>query len=174
MDGKLKIKIAAGLLLLSALVASFLVPVAVQAEELLEVPLDKQPKDEKVLEELQRRGIDERYVEIEKDYGLRSEGKSPYSVTYKDLKSATNIMLVSGLPHADAFGDKINPSLFNWEGKYYSNSADNFYNNLFWLEVGGTQATAMARRLFGIPNCFWTAWSSFLRVRMLCYFLSTL
>jgi len=93
---------------------------------------------------LKAQGIDKRYVELEKDYGLRSEGKSPYSITCRDTKSNQYIMLVSGLPHVDAFGDKINPSLFNWEGKYYSNSADNFYNNLFWLEVGGTQVTAMA------------------------------
>lgn len=146
------------IILISALVSLFLLPMVPQAyaQEPIEqlepvsgnvtdiiepVPIDKQPTDPQILNTLQAKGIDKSYVELKLNYGRREEGKSPYSIVYKDLKSDTHIMMVSILPHADAEGDKLKPGWLKSDGNYYSKTADKAVNNLFWAEVSGTRVT---------------------------------
>ena len=107
---------------------------------------DKIVKDEQVLNALAAQGIDKDYIELSKDFALRSTGKgySPYSQTYRDLKSNKEIMLISGLPMVNADGIKIDVGFDFTGGKYYSKA------NIFSAVVEGTRVTVIA--LSGQPN----------------------
>jgi len=138
---KILISLVIGTLLLVLLLTALPGLPAQAADPVSKVPIYLQPTDTKLLEAITTVGADKEYVELTKDYGLRSDGKSPYSQTYSDLKSDKNFLLVSQLPMVDAEGDKLKPGWFVYDGKFYTNSSTKLYNNLFWAEVSGTQVT---------------------------------
>jgi len=105
------------------------------------VPPELQPTDARVIDAFVIKGADIEYVELVKDYGLRSKGKSPYSRTYADRQSNQRVLEVTQSPMVDAEGDKLRPAWFLSGSKYYTNSDDKSFNNLFWGEVYGTQIT---------------------------------
>lgn len=102
------------------------------AEDPLLVPSDQQPKSQQVLQALQKAGINKDYVKLEKDFGKRSEGKSPYAQTWVDQKSGTRVMEVSSLPMVDADGVKIEAGWRVAGINYFTEK-----NNLFWAKVQG-------------------------------------
>lgn len=108
-------------------------------EDIPQVALDKQPTDPGVLKALQKAGVDKRYVELKTDYGKRGTNKSPYSQTWKDRKSDTYVVLTSSLPMTDARGNKLRIGWLESKGRYYTESTDKSYNNLFWAEASGSQ-----------------------------------
>lgn len=80
--------------------------------------------DELVLRQLVRLGIDKDYVELWHDYAHRDLGKeyNPYAKFYRDTRTDSKIMSVSGLPMVNADGDKIcgnahNETKVGWELK---------------------------------------------------------
>lgn len=143
MKKKLIIGLVIGLLTLTMVLTALPVG-AVDPPGLKKVPFELQPKDGKLLEFLAEKGVDKNYVQLDKDYGSRLEGKSPYSITYKDLKSNNYYMLVSGLPHSDAFGVKLDSTWYEYEGKFYSGY------NLFWAIVNDNTITVSPN--FDQPN----------------------
>jgi len=125
--------------------AIFLPALPALADEPIEVvekaPIDKQPTDPGVLKAIEVAGADKEYVELVKDYGLRSEDKSPYSRTYSYRKDDLHFFEVSQLPMVDAEGDKLRAGWFLIGDSYYTNAGDKSYNNLFWGKVTGRQVT---------------------------------
>lgn len=97
------------------------------------VPENLQPHDAQVLNVLQSKGIDKKYVKLEKDYGKISDGKSPYMQTWVDQKSGTRIAEISQLPMVDADGRAI---IAGWD---YKDGVYTSKNNLFVAEVNGTE-----------------------------------
>ncbi len=71
----------------------------------------KMVTDPVLLSCLEKQNIDKDYVEFYQDYAPISLGKehSPYAKFYRDLKSGTQFMVVSGLPMVDNLGTKIIP-----------------------------------------------------------------
>jgi len=109
------------------------------------VPIKEQPTDPQVLQAITVAGVDKEYVELVKDYGLRSEGTTPYSRVYADKKSNLHFLEVSQLPMVDAQGDRLSPGWFLLGGKYYNNSADKVFNSLFIAEVDGLQVSLQVK-----------------------------
>ena len=90
------------------------------------VPLDKQPKSPQVLKVLQDKGIDKNYVKLEKDYGRKSDGLSPYSQTWVDQKSGLRVMEVSQLPMVNADGQKVDTTWYTSDGKNFTAGINQF------------------------------------------------
>lgn len=141
--GKLRI---VALLLLVMVVALPATVEAAEDKDIQKVPIAKQPTDPGVLEAIEVVGADREYVQLAKDYGLKSEGKSPYSRTYIDLKNFYSFMEVSILPMVDAGGGKLIPGWLYSDGKFVNYSmADSSLVNLFWAEIIGTEVRLIAR-----------------------------
>lgn len=98
-------------------------------------PIEKQPKDPGLLEELAKQNIDSEYVELIKDY---SKGNS-YSRVYKDKKGDLHFALISQLAMADADGNLVEVG-FDKDDKKYKTK-----NNLFHMTVDGTEVTVKAK-----------------------------
>lgn len=82
-----------------------------------------------VLKRLAEQGIDPQFVEFWHDYAPRSKGKgyNPYAKFYRDLKSDTRIMVVSGLPMCNEQGQKLVP-LWTPRGQQDFEQASNLFN----------------------------------------------
>jgi len=90
------------------------------------VPRENQPTDPEVLKALQKAGIDKNYVKLIKDYGLKSDDRSPYSLTYKDLKSNTYVDLISQLPMVNADNVKVEVGWETKDGKNFTSKINQF------------------------------------------------
>lgn len=101
------------------------------------VDLALQPNDEHTRELLQTQGIDPEYVQLTKDYGVRSEGGSPYSRTYQDTLSNKLVLETQGLPMVDADGF---PVVCAWVAGKTAGTYQNLANT-FGAFVSGTQVT---------------------------------
>lgn len=95
---------------------------------------DKIVTDPLVLRQLERQGIDYRFVEFT-DYGKRGLGISPFMKGYKDLKSGLRVAVASGLPMCNALGQRIEPN-WKWQTDRYTAQY-----NLFSAVVGKAEIT---------------------------------
>ena len=134
----------AGLLLLAANI--FLPSVTYSQEMPDQVPVHLRPDDPVLLTELDKRGMSSEYVKLDKDYGLPSQGRSPYARTYKDTLTNQSITLFSPLPRVDSAGDEVSTATTKWfehDGKYYTTDDDKRWNNVFWGMIDGAGITVI-------------------------------
>lgn len=106
------------------------------------VPVELQPTDPQLLNELQKKNVDKEYVSLIRDYGV-GENKNPYTITYQDTKSGKQYSIIEPLPQTDSDGDKLHPEWFidSKNGLFYNISNDHAFNNLFFAEVNALQTT---------------------------------
>ncbi len=93
--------------------------------------------DSFVLDAFAQQGVAATDVELSRDYAPRSlgEGYSPYAQTFRDTKSGTRVMVVSGLPMVKPTGEKIRVGWLGSGNQYTSDV------NLFRADVDGVAIT---------------------------------
>jgi len=95
-----------------------------------DIPWDKQVKDEVVVTQLAKMGIDATTVLLVEDY----TPAHPTSQTYLDLKTGQSILTIDSLPHVNLSGE---PIMAGWT--HFTYGADwTTWANLFTAEVVGT------------------------------------
>ncbi len=90
--------------------------------------------DSLLLSTLSKQGIDSKQVSLNKDYGLRSLGKSHYAQTYQDAVSKKKFTVISCLPMVDAYGQKHELAWGDKES-VFENGNNIFHGNVNGLDL---------------------------------------